>query len=78
MTPKELQETLWRKGFTNAALAAEHGVKRSMVTNVINGKTASHPMRKLLASKVGLKPENIWPDKYSKGRPRKPGRFPCF
>jgi lambda repressor-like predicted transcriptional regulator len=78
MTPTQLQKELKDLGYTNAALATEYGVHRSMVTNVIKHTLGSHPLRSFLASKVGLKPDAIWPEKYKNGLPRKPGRYPFY
>lgn len=59
------------KGISGAEIARRAGVTRAAVYHVIEGRSKSPRLRKLIADVLGLSVEEIWPESYTgKGKIR--------
>ncbi len=74
MTPTEIRIALIRSGKTQAQLAVEIGVSRTMIFKLIEGQTVSERVERGIAQAVGLEVERIWPSRYLNRVRRKRGR----
>lgn len=74
MPPEEIRAALVRQNVTNKDIAITLGVSGSMVGHVIYGRSVSHRVRKAIAEAATLRVEQIWPNTYLYGSPRKLGR----
>jgi transcriptional regulator with XRE-family HTH domain len=74
MKPLEIRIELMRAGMTQKDIADELKVSASMVSRVIDGKSASHRVRQQVAAAIGESVRQIWPEAYQEGAPRRPGR----
>lgn len=54
------------RGYTYASIARELGVVRSAVRKPLD--TSYPKMERILAEKLGLKPEQIWPERYPQSK----------
>lgn len=57
-----------RRGMTLSALAAREGLTPSAMTRVRS--TTNYKCQAVLAEFLGYKPEDLWPSRYPKGKPR--------
>ncbi len=75
MPPHEIRIALLRHHETLADIARICRVSKAAVSRTIYGKSSSHRIRIVIAAKVGLSIEKIWPSIYLYGKgPRKKGR----
>jgi len=52
-------------GTSLSAIARELSISHSTVTIVSQGHRKSARIQELIASKIGVEPQEIWPDRYS-------------
>lgn len=57
-----------RRGMTLSALATREGLTASAMTRVRS--TTNYKCQAVLAEFLGYKPEDLWPSRYPKGKPR--------
>lgn len=60
----EINYRLRRLGKTQAQIAQDVGVSGGVVSNVIHGRITAYAVAKHIASLLGLKIEEIWPERY--------------
>ena len=58
---KKIRALLLMKDITCAELAREVGVSRTWISLVVNGHEKSKRIRKIVAHRLGLKVEDLWP-----------------
>ena len=66
MTPKEIKILLLQNDITQAAIAKKLKVSRTSIHNVIKGIVESHRIKQAIASAVGMKVSELWPNKDGK------------
>lgn len=59
---------LHRKGMTIRALAQMHNIPRKGASSVKS--TTHYKLQQVIAEFLGHKPEDLWPSRYPKGKPR--------
>ncbi|MDR5655516.1 helix-turn-helix domain-containing protein, partial [Ruixingdingia sedimenti] len=59
---------LHRNGMTLTELARRNGLNPNVFRQVKN--RTSYKAQRIIADFIGQKPENIWPSRYPKGKPR--------
>lgn len=74
MDPQEIRVLLLRAKVSQAAIARDLKVSRSMVRQVIDGTTVSDRVRRGISNAIGMDVARIWPSTYLNGGPKKPGR----
>lgn len=72
-TPSEIKRALAESGVNQAAISRAAGVSPVTVSDVVNDRSTSKRIYKVIAEALGRDPEEIWPEKYMNGEPR-PGR----
>ncbi|MCK6391096.1 MAG: helix-turn-helix domain-containing protein [Azonexus sp.] len=60
----EINYRLRRLGKTQAQIAQDVGVSGGVVSNVIHGRITAYAVAQHIASLLGLKIEEIWPERY--------------
>jgi len=78
MTPKQIKQALAAADISQAGLARDLGVSRSMIYQVIHNNTASHRVRCHIAKAVGRPVDELWDindDPIRIGRPLSHGFF---
>ena len=64
MDAVEINYRLRRLGKTQAQIAREVGVSGGVVSNVIHGRITAYAVAQHIASLLGLRIEDIWPERY--------------
>ncbi len=64
MDAVEINYRLRRLGKTQAQIAREVGVSGGVVSNVIHGRITAYAVALHIASLLGLRIEEIWPERY--------------
>jgi Ner family transcriptional regulator len=64
MTSAEIQFNLKKLGHTQAKLALELKVSPAVVSNTILNRVTSWTVAQHIATLLGKKPEELWPDRY--------------
>ena len=64
MDAVEINYRLRRLGKTQAQIAEEVGVSGGVVSNVIHGRITAHAVATYIAGLLGLRVEDIWPERY--------------
>lgn len=59
---KKIRIRMIEKGITGAAIARNINVNRSSISNTIKGRCKSYRLRQAIASALGLKVVDLWPD----------------
>jgi lambda repressor-like predicted transcriptional regulator len=61
MHPEQIKAEMRMRGYTQARLADEIGVKKSTVSQVIGGVGKSFPIQTAIANLLGISIEKLWP-----------------
>lgn len=61
----EIKRRLRARRVTFLSIATELGVSREYVTMVCQGNRKSHRIQQAIASKLGVNPQTLWPEKYT-------------
>jgi len=61
MHPEQIKAEMRMRGYTQARLADEMGVKKSTVSQVISGTGKSLPIQTAIAKLLGKKITELWP-----------------
>lgn len=64
MDAVEINYRLRRLGKTQAQIAREVGVSGGVVSNVIHGRITAYAVAQHIASLLGLRIEELWPERY--------------
>lgn len=64
--PADVKAALAKRGYTFARIAREHGYRDNSPSAVLRRPWA--PVEKIVARIIGVKPEVIWPTRYTAGR----------
>jgi len=65
MDPIEIKYQLERNGVSQADIARELGVTKAAIHQVIFRITISDRIQRVIAGKLGLEPEEVFPDYYA-------------
>lgn len=72
MTSIAIKEELTARGVQYKDLAAELGVSKTSISLVVHGKSVSDRVQKAIAAKLGLEPEQVFPEYYQRRKITKP------
>ncbi len=65
MDPDRISYLLRRKGWTQVRIAAELGVSKAVVGNVIHSRVTSHAVANFIGAVLGREVDRIWPGRYA-------------
>ena len=71
MHVEDIKAALRKQGWTLAKIARELGVGPSAISHALT-RQRSRRVEKVIASKLGLSPQEIWPQRYKGGAVRDP------
>ena len=71
MDTVEINYRLQRLGKSQAQIARDLGISGAVVNNVIHGRITAHAVASHIASLLGSRAEEVWPDRYT-FKPRGP------
>jgi lambda repressor-like predicted transcriptional regulator len=72
MTSTAIKEELTALGIQYKNLAAELGVSKTAISLVINGKSTSDRVQRVIAAHLGKDPEAVFPEYYQRKQLTKP------
>ena len=64
MDALEISYRLKRLGKTQSAIARDLGVRQGVVSNVIHDRATAHGVASYIAELLGMRAEEVWPDRY--------------
>lgn len=67
MHVEDIKAALRKQGWTLASIAKELGIGPSAVSHALI-RQRSRRVERVVASKLGLSPQEIWPQRYKRGR----------
>jgi len=78
---EDIKAALRKQGWTLTRIAKELNIGTSAVSHALN-RQRSRRVEQVVASKLGLPPHEIWPQRYKRGRQQWPnyqkaGRYPA-
>ena len=74
MTAESIKKELSARGIEYKDLVAELGVTRGAISLIINGKSVSDRVQRVIAAKLGKDPEQVFPEYYQRRQFSKPNR----
>lgn len=72
MTSECIKKELSARGIQYKDLVAELGVTRGAISLIINGKSVSDRVQRAIAAKLGMEPEQVFPEYYHRKQFSKP------
>jgi Ner family transcriptional regulator len=67
MHVEDIKAALRKRGWTLTRIAQELNIDTSAVSHALN-RQRSRRVEKVVASKLGLPPHEVWPQRYQRGR----------